>query len=110
MAKLLFQSRFSSPTPITALLLSQNFDFESAWNNTRKGNVCLPWPKKMCMEQVMVMTARRKFSVKWWPSSRADMRAVKIVAIVLLNFFRMASPYLRLQMPAQTQRMEYNSL
>ena len=69
-----------------------------------------PWPKKMCMEQVMVMTASRKFSVKWWPSSRADMRAVKIVAIVLLNFFRMASPYLRSQMPVQTQHMKIKSV
>ena len=49
----------------------------------------------MCMEQTTVMTASRKFSVRWWPKSAAETRAVKIVAIVELYFFSRVSAYLQ---------------
>lgn len=49
----------------------------------------------MCMEMKTMVTPMQKLMVSACPNSSADMRPVKIVAMVEEYFFRMVSAYLK---------------
>ena len=49
----------------------------------------------MCMEMKTIVTPMQKLSVRACPNSAADIRPVKMVAIVEEYFFRMVSAYLK---------------
>lgn len=55
----------------------------------------LPCEKKMCMEMKTMVTPMQKLMVRAWPNRAADMRPVKMVAIVEEYFFSMVSAYLK---------------
>ena len=77
-----------------------------AWRGTQCWLQCRSWPrelqncdlpceKKMCMEMNTIVTPMQKLRVRGWPNRAADMRPVKIVAMVEEYFFRMVSAYLK---------------
>ena len=49
----------------------------------------------MCMEMKTMVTPMQKLTVSACPNNRADMRPVKMVAMVEEYFFRMVSAYLK---------------
>lgn len=49
----------------------------------------------MCMEMNTIVTPMQKLRVRGWPNRAADMRPVKIVAMVEEYFFRIVSAYLK---------------
>ena len=49
----------------------------------------------MCMEMNTIVTPMQKLRVRGWPNKAADMRPVKIVAMVEEYFFKMVSAYLK---------------
>lgn len=55
----------------------------------------IPCVKKMCMEMNTIVTPMQKLRVRAWPNSSADMRPVKMVAMLEEYFFRMVSAYLK---------------
>lgn len=55
----------------------------------------IPCEKKMCMEMKTMVTPMQKLMVSACPKRRADMRPVKMVAIVDEYFFSMVSAYLK---------------
>jgi len=55
----------------------------------------LPCEKKMCMEMKTMVTPMQKLMVRACPNRAADMRPVKMVAIVEEYFFSMVSAYLK---------------
>lgn len=56
---------------------------------------CIPCEKKMCMEMKTIVTPMQKLMVRACPNRAADMRPVKMVAIVEEYFFSMVSAYLK---------------
>lgn len=55
----------------------------------------IPCEKKMCMEMKTMVTPMQKLMVRACPKRSADMRPVKMVAIVEEYFFSMVSAYLK---------------
>ena len=55
----------------------------------------IPDEKKMCMEMKTMVTPMQKLMVSACPNSRADIRPVKMVAMVEEYFLRMVSAYLK---------------
>ena len=55
----------------------------------------IPCEKKMCMEMKTIVTPMQKLMVRACPNRAADMRPVKMVAIVEEYFFSIVSAYLK---------------
>eukprot|EP00200_Dunaliella_tertiolecta_P000212 CAMPEP_0202364864 /NCGR_PEP_ID=MMETSP1126-20121109/16103_1 /ASSEMBLY_ACC=CAM_ASM_000457 /TAXON_ID=3047 /ORGANISM="Dunaliella tertiolecta, Strain CCMP1320" /LENGTH=104 /DNA_ID=CAMNT_0048959595 /DNA_START=340 /DNA_END=654 /DNA_ORIENTATION=+ len=86
-----------APTPVAAVLLMGSPPSPplscSAWSLDIATGLS-PNVKNWCMEMSTMETPRMKFTVRLCPNSTQLMRAVNMVAIVELYFFRMVSAYL----------------